>query len=245
MKTLEIKLVKSDILAEVEKLTGYVALKATSKDNPSGNYQAMVSLDDKDMLETFWKDACNTITTSLMRYLATDEAAQSYIDSISTDWGTGSELQGLQSLVGMTSDPSTLNDPDEFGNNTVKYYNTSTKKLYSNDSNNIAWINPQDPSATIKYTFGGKTYYWNGTDLKEIDQFSLILAFPDNIHTSMGNILRNYAYQYAVHYIVYRWFAITNRPDAEYYAKVAAQHLDNITSTSNMRSATFTRSAGW
>src|SRR5574343_527674 len=208
MKTVQLTLAKSDILAEVEKMTGYVALKAASKDNPGGNYQAMVSLDDKDMLETFWKDACNTITTGLMRYLATEEVAKAYIDSISTDWGTGSELQSLQPLIGMTSDPSTLNDPDEFGNNTVKYYNTSTKKLYSNDSNNIAWIDPLDPSTSVKYTYGGKTYYWNGTDLKEVDQLMLLLAFPDTIHSSLGNMLQSYAYQYALHYIVYRWFAI-------------------------------------
>lgn len=64
--------VKDKVLEEVAKTTAYLGAKNDNK-NDGKNYETIATVDaDNDMLERFWKEACQDLTLILKRFIKQD-----------------------------------------------------------------------------------------------------------------------------------------------------------------------------
>lgn len=67
MITVNIKIKKSDVYAEVEKTTGYTGAKMDGDGNAYDRIQT--TDDDKEVLERFWDEACSATVTQFRQFV--------------------------------------------------------------------------------------------------------------------------------------------------------------------------------
>lgn len=94
--------------------------------------------------------------------------------------GNGKEI----ALLSITTAPSA---PFEKGS---KYYNSTTKKIYTAKEDDT-WVDAKvsDPSFAAYYTYGGDTYTWDGNSLElfELEDYQRKLVSGVNIKSINGN----------------------------------------------------------
>ncbi|MBQ8051644.1 MAG: hypothetical protein IJ197_08765 [Bacteroidaceae bacterium] len=110
MQNITLTVVKADVYEEIAKTTSYVGAKKIGNDADS--YERIFTTDeDRQMLERFWHEACNAVTTQMRDFLS--DVSQ-LGDSFFTDINANYELE--------------LNMPDRFE---TKLTNSIEKELFT------------------------------------------------------------------------------------------------------------------
>lgn len=110
MQNITLTVVKADVYEEIAKTTSFAGAKKIGEDVNA--YERIFTTDeDRQMLERFWHDACNAVTTQMREFLSDVNALG---DSFYTNLQTNYELE--------------LQMPDRFDNRLV---NSIEKELFS------------------------------------------------------------------------------------------------------------------
>lgn len=110
MQNITLTVVKADVYEEIAKTTSYAGAKKIGEDVNA--YERIFTTDeDRQMLERFWHDACNAVTTQMREFLSDVSALG---DSFYTELQANYELE--------------LNMSDRFDNRLV---NSIEKELFS------------------------------------------------------------------------------------------------------------------
>lgn len=68
----------------------------------------------------------------------------------------------------------------------------------------------------------------NDNNMNPNEQFSLVLSVTDRFDQSLIPAINGLIFSFFVNHITYKWFAITNRSDMEYYATEATANIKDI-----------------
>lgn len=89
MQNITLTVVKADVYEEIAKTTSFAGAKKIGEDVNA--YERIFTTDeDRQMLERFWHDACNAVTTQMREFLSDVSALG---DSFYTDLQTNYELE--------------------------------------------------------------------------------------------------------------------------------------------------------
>lgn len=70
---LTIKTLKADVMAEVDKTSGYVGAKTITKDGGNLYYNISTIEEDAEMLERYWREACSDVAAVAKEFLKSAE----------------------------------------------------------------------------------------------------------------------------------------------------------------------------
>lgn len=68
----------------------------------------------------------------------------------------------------------------------------------------------------------------NDNNMNPNEQFSLVLSVTDRFDQSLIPAINGLIFSFFVNHITYKWFAITNRADMQYYATESIANLKDI-----------------
>lgn len=88
MKTTKLTLEKAAVLNEVARLTAYVGAKTQTEDTGTAYARIFATDDDRELLERFWTEGCNTVIDLLKKYML---KASPHTDEV---WRLDLELPG-------------------------------------------------------------------------------------------------------------------------------------------------------